>query len=86
MKNRFVHPYWTVATLQEFLLGIEQARLTGKAIRIKTGPQQETEFDPKSVDLNLVHDEIVARLAELEPATYKDPAAQRCTLTRSVFY
>jgi hypothetical protein len=84
MANRFQHSFWTKQNLEAALLAVEKGRLTGAVIHIRTGPNQETDIDPKSVDLDQLHDELIEALA-LEDSEYQTPASLRSGVTRSVF-
>ena len=85
MRNRFLSSFWTRENLEKFLLAVEQSRLTGAVVRVRTGPSQETEFDPKSVDLDKLHDEIAYALFLIDPELFPNPLLGRVMKASTVY-
>lgn len=85
--NYFLGDYWGRENLEALRLSLQQARLTGQVIRIKTGPGQETEFNPKETNLDLLLEQVQFAISELEDATDDpaDAAPNRAGITRANF-
>ncbi len=85
MRNRFVSTYWTLENLEAMLQAVEQARITGAVVSVKTGTSQETQFDPKSIDLNRLHTEILYALFLKEPLVYDNPHTQKVMSASTIY-
>lgn len=72
--NYFLGAYWTRARLEEMRTSLQTARITGNIIRVRTGPSQETEFDPKRVDVTLMLDQVQYAISQLPDADADNPA------------
>ena len=57
---------WSIADKLAMLRGVQEARATGRVVRVSTARGVETQFDPKQVNVSQF-------LRELESSIYFDP-------------